>query len=117
MGLMRGDAQGEFQSIYMCAPRSEQMVEILRAGGAVLTTDVALQTQRLTLDIVGLVAFSHDFRQAELTRRRAPPQPHPEDQTAAVSQALLQNDADANQSAEVSGCARGAWHKVAGRRS
>lgn len=26
-------------------------------------TDVALQMQRVTLDIVGLVAFSHDFRQ------------------------------------------------------
>ena len=48
------------------------MVEILRTGGSALKTDMALQTQRLTLDIVGLVAFSHDFRQAELTRRRAP---------------------------------------------
>ena len=48
------------------------MVDILRAGGSALTTDVALQTQRLTLDIVGLVAFSHDFRQAELSRRHVP---------------------------------------------
>ena len=53
------------------------MVEILRAGGSALKTDMAVQTQRLTLDIVGLVAFSHDFRQAELTRRRAPPEPQP----------------------------------------
>ncbi|GLI63266.1 hypothetical protein VaNZ11_006170 [Volvox africanus] len=37
------------------------------SGG--FTTDVATQTQRLTLDIVGLVAFSHDFRQVERVRR------------------------------------------------
>ncbi|GIL57873.1 hypothetical protein Vafri_13130 [Volvox africanus] len=37
------------------------------SGG--FTTDVATQTQRLTLDIVGLVAFSHDFRQVEQVRR------------------------------------------------
>ena len=58
------------------AGRSEQMVEILRGGGGALTADVALQTQRLTLDIVGLVAFSHDFCQAELTRRHAPSDPN-----------------------------------------
>jgi hypothetical protein len=28
-------------------------------------TDVATQTQRLTLDVVGLTAFSHDFRQTQ----------------------------------------------------
>jgi hypothetical protein len=28
-------------------------------------TDVATQTQRLTLDIVGLTAFSHDFQQVQ----------------------------------------------------
>lgn len=67
------------------------MVEILRAGGGARATDVALQTQRLTLDIVGLVAFSHDFRQAELTRRRAPPQPNPEDhKTLLVSKPVRQ---------------------------
>lgn len=33
------------------------------------TTDVAVQTQRLTLDVVGLVAFSHDFGQTERIRR------------------------------------------------
>ncbi len=51
------------------------MARILAAGGGggALVMDVALQAQRLTLDIVGLVAFGHDFRQAELTRRRAPP--------------------------------------------
>ncbi|GIL78304.1 hypothetical protein Vretifemale_7752 [Volvox reticuliferus] len=37
------------------------------SGGFI--TDVATQTQRLTLDIVGLVAFSHDFRQVEQVRR------------------------------------------------
>lgn len=53
--------------------RSEAMARILGAGdGGALVTDVALQAQRLTLDIVGLVAFSHDFRQAELTRQCVP---------------------------------------------
>jgi hypothetical protein len=32
-------------------------------AAAAFVTDVALQTQRLTLDIVGLTAFSHDFGQ------------------------------------------------------
>ncbi|EFJ41317.1 cytochrome P450 [Volvox carteri f. nagariensis] len=38
-------------------------------GGGLLVTDVAIQTQRLTLDVVGRVAFSHDFRQVEQVRR------------------------------------------------
>ena len=71
VGLTCCDAQSKANA-NACATRSEKMVEILRAGGSARATDVALQTQRLTLDIVGLVAFSHDFRQAELTRRRAP---------------------------------------------
>lgn len=29
-------------------------------------TDVANETQRLTLDIVGLTAFSHDFKQVQV---------------------------------------------------
>jgi hypothetical protein len=28
-------------------------------------TDIATQTQRLTLDVVGLTAFSHDFKQVD----------------------------------------------------
>mgnify|MGYP001806755597 CR=1 FL=1 len=32
-------------------------------------TDVATQTQRLTLDIVGLTAFSHDFKQVQVCDR------------------------------------------------
>lgn len=32
-------------------------------SGASFLTDVATQAQRLTLDVVGLTAFSHDFRQ------------------------------------------------------
>lgn len=32
-----------------------------KPGGLLL--DVSVQTQRLTLDVVGLTAFSHDFRQ------------------------------------------------------
>lgn len=30
------------------------------------STDIATQTQRLTLDIVGLTAFSHDFKQVQV---------------------------------------------------
>lgn len=37
-------------------------------GGAPLRADVATDMQRLTLDIVGAVAFSHDFRQVDLVR-------------------------------------------------
>lgn len=33
--------------------------------GQPFLTDVAVQTQRLTLDVVGLVAFSHDFQQTQ----------------------------------------------------
>ena len=35
------------------------------AGGRVARTDVALATQRVTLDIVGLTAFSHNFKQTD----------------------------------------------------
>ncbi|GFR44798.1 hypothetical protein Agub_g6133, partial [Astrephomene gubernaculifera] len=38
------------------------------AGPGSLVTDISTQTQRLTLDIVGLVAFSHDFGQVERVR-------------------------------------------------
>ncbi|KXZ42915.1 hypothetical protein GPECTOR_111g248 [Gonium pectorale] len=43
--------------------------ELPSSGAAGFVTDVATQTQRLTLDIVGLVAFSHDFKQVEQVRR------------------------------------------------
>ncbi|KAG2490073.1 hypothetical protein HYH03_011538 [Edaphochlamys debaryana] len=55
--------------------RSLHLCDILRGAAAEagprggLVTDVANQTQRLTLDVVGLVAFSHDFRQVEQARR------------------------------------------------
>ncbi len=39
------------------------------SGQGGFVTDVATQTQRLTLDIVGLVAFSHDFKQVEQVLR------------------------------------------------
>jgi hypothetical protein len=39
------------------------------SGSAGFMTDVATQTQRLTLDIVGLTAFSHDFKQVQVCRR------------------------------------------------
>lgn len=35
------------------------------SSGSSFLTDVATQTQRLTLDIVGLTAFSHDFQQVQ----------------------------------------------------
>jgi hypothetical protein len=39
------------------------------ASSGPFLTDVATQTQRLTLDIVGLTAFSHDFKQTERVAR------------------------------------------------
>ena len=48
---------------------TERSVEIASALAAAATergslkTDMALHTQRLTLDIVGLTAFSHNFQQ------------------------------------------------------
>ena len=32
-------------------------------------TDIALVTQRLALDVIGEVAFSHDFRESEKIRK------------------------------------------------
>jgi hypothetical protein len=48
--------------------RALEMVDIWKAHGAHIT-DVSLQTQRLTLDVVGLVAFSHDFEETQQTKR------------------------------------------------
>ena len=50
--------------------RSLTLVDIWRQHGE-HTTDVSLQTQRLTLDVVGLVAFNHDFGETEQIRRCA----------------------------------------------
>ncbi|KAG2435417.1 hypothetical protein HYH02_011918 [Chlamydomonas schloesseri] len=54
--------------------RSKQLVDIFTAAaaaqpGGAFATDVAVQAQRLTLDVVGLVAFSHDFACVEQVRR------------------------------------------------
>eukprot|EP00198_Chlamydomonas_reinhardtii_P014407 XP_001703744.1 cytochrome P450 [Chlamydomonas reinhardtii] len=54
--------------------RSKRLVDIFSAAAAAdpsgaFTTDVATQTQRLTLDVVGLVAFSHDFACVEQVQR------------------------------------------------
>lgn len=50
--------------------RSSSLADIwLQHGGAGFCTDIATQTQRLTLDVVGLVAFSHDFKQTERIQR------------------------------------------------
>ncbi|KAF6262648.1 cytochrome P450 [Scenedesmus sp. NREL 46B-D3] len=49
--------------------RSARLAEIwqqhLASCGSSFLTDVATQTQRLTLDVVGLTAFSHDFKQVQ----------------------------------------------------
>jgi cytochrome P450 len=52
--------------------RTLKLVDIWREpagqyGG--FTCDIALQTQRLTLDVIGLTSFSHDFEQVEQIRR------------------------------------------------
>lgn len=63
--------------------RSQQLVDIFTEAAAAssssttsssrsspgFVTDVATQTQRLTLDVVGLVAFSHDFQQVQQVKR------------------------------------------------
>lgn len=52
------------ESVAVNAPRSLELVDIWREAGEHVT-DVSLQTQRLTLDVVGLVAFSHDFQETQ----------------------------------------------------
>ena len=49
--------------------RSSEAADILADLGAHSETDVALQMQRLTLDIVGDVAFSYDFGQTRQMER------------------------------------------------
>eukprot|EP00240_Pyramimonas_obovata_P000733 CAMPEP_0118932954 /NCGR_PEP_ID=MMETSP1169-20130426/10801_1 /TAXON_ID=36882 /ORGANISM="Pyramimonas obovata, Strain CCMP722" /LENGTH=583 /DNA_ID=CAMNT_0006875663 /DNA_START=463 /DNA_END=2215 /DNA_ORIENTATION=+ len=51
--------------------RATRLCDIWEKEG-VLTTDVAVQMQRLTLDIVGLVAFSHNFGQLDAMARLGP---------------------------------------------
>lgn len=41
--------------------RATRVVDIFTSQPAPLATNVAVQMQRLTLDVVGLTAFSHDF--------------------------------------------------------
>jgi len=47
------------------ARRSLQISETIASHGSLVDIDVATQMQRLTLDIVGEVAFSYDFKQAQ----------------------------------------------------
>ena len=56
--------------------RALELVDTWREAGA-HDTDVSLQTQRLTLDVVGLTAFSHDFGETAQTRRQAQTPPPP----------------------------------------
>jgi hypothetical protein len=55
-------------SSYFAQCRTLRLADIWGAHDS-FRTDVATQTQRLTLDVVGLVAFSHDFGQTERIRR------------------------------------------------
>lgn len=48
--------------------RALELVDTWQTAGT-HDTDVSLQTQRLTLDVVGLTAFSHDFGQTAQIRR------------------------------------------------
>ena len=43
--------------------RSAQLSACWEAEGEAVQADLAVQMQRLTLDIVGMVAFSHNFGQ------------------------------------------------------
>lgn len=45
--------------------RASKLNQVWAKEGATMTTDVAVQMQRLTLDVVGLVAFSHNFGQID----------------------------------------------------
>jgi len=49
--------------------RSAQLSAIWSEEGQSLQADVAVQMQRLTLDIVGMVAFSHNFGQVDAMQK------------------------------------------------
>lgn len=49
--------------------RAAKLSNVWMAEGSSLRTDVAVQMQRLTLDVVGQVAFSHNFGQIEAMER------------------------------------------------
>jgi hypothetical protein len=51
------------------ANRSAQLSAIWQQEGQSLQADVAVQMQRLTLDIVGMVAFSHNFGQVDAMQK------------------------------------------------
>jgi len=51
------------------AERAAKLSNVWMAEGSSLRTDVAVQMQRLTLDVVGQVAFSHNFGQIEAMER------------------------------------------------
>lgn len=51
------------------ADRSAQLSAIWQEEGQWLQADVAVQMQRLTLDIVGMVAFSHNFGQVDAMQK------------------------------------------------
>lgn len=44
---------------------ASRVADTFASQPAPVATDVAVQTQRLTLDVVGLTAFSHDFQECD----------------------------------------------------
>jgi cytochrome P450 len=50
------------------ATQQDQNGETIRADDGAFTADVAVHMQRLLLDVIGVVAFSHDFKQVEAMR-------------------------------------------------
>jgi hypothetical protein len=55
---------------HVITERSVEMTDSLAEAAAArggIDMDISLHTQRLTLDIVGLTAFSHDFKQVRPT--------------------------------------------------
>lgn len=48
---------------------SLRVADTFTSQPAPFATDVAIQTQRLTLDCVGLTAFSHDFGEVDAIAR------------------------------------------------
>lgn len=54
-----------------CMRRASRVADTFCAQPRPVATDVAVQAQRLTLDVVGLTAFSHDFGQTDVIARWA----------------------------------------------
>lgn len=53
----------------MLRRRAGRVADVFASQPAPVATNVAVQVQRLALDVVGLTAFSHDFGQADAIAR------------------------------------------------